>query len=156
MIDTMTKNSIAKILQRDSKSLGNLLLKLELLKQWNARLAECLPDQPGITEHCKIVGIDKNALLVIADNPHWVTRFRFFIPDLLEKLRSYPDFKNLRAICCKVNPPQFNQAARNKPRTPLIISEQNAKVLQTAANKIQHAKLRAVIERLAGRVMKDD
>src|SRR5207245_11165 len=99
----------------------------------------------------KIVGLDKHSLIVIADNPHWLTRFRFFIPDLLIQLRGYSDFKDIKAICCKVKPAHYFPV---KPkRVPLIISDQTAEIMHEAANKITHGKLKDVLMRMAKKVM---
>ncbi len=149
-MQTMTKAPLSTFLKQDSKTLGNLLLKLQQLNQWNAWLAECLADEKSLLTHCKIVGLDRQSLIVMATNPHWVTRFRFFIPTLIEKLRQFPDLKNIQAICCKVSPPQYNQVVK-KPRGKLALSQGSSEVVQHTAKKIKHAKLKQVLERLAER-----
>lgn len=145
----MSKRAITSYLQGDSKTIGNLLARFNRLKIWNERLAKCLPEEALLLSHCHVVGLDKTSLIVVADNPHWVTRFRFFIPDLLIQLRQYDDFKSLQAICCKVRPPHYRP---NKPkRKPLIISDETADILQEAANKVTHGKLKAVLMKMAER-----
>jgi hypothetical protein len=143
----MTKSTIAAILQNET--LGNLLRKFNRLETWNTWLKECLPEESVLFEHCQIVGLDKTSVIVIADNPHWVTRFRFFIPDLLIKLRHYDDFKDIRAICCKVKPPHFR--ATKPKRHPLIISNNTAEILKEAAKKIKNEKLKAILNKMAER-----
>jgi|SRR5579872_2782558 len=145
----MTKSIIAAYFQHEGKTLGNLLVKFNRLKIWNTYLRECLAEELVLLEHCQIVGVDKTSLIVIADNPHWVTRFRFFIPDLLIKLRHYEDFKNIRAICCKVRPPHYR--ASKPKRQPLIISNQTAEIVQEAAKKMKNEKLKEILMRIAGR-----
>lgn len=145
----MIKSTLAEYLQQDSKTLGQLLIKFNLLKMWNARLNDCLPKEEALLQHCQIVGLDKTSLIVIADNPHWVTRFRFFIPDLIIQLQRYEDFKHIRAICCKVRPPHYR--ANKSKRQPLVISHQTADVLKHAANKIKDKKLKEILMRMAER-----
>ena len=145
----MTKSTIATYLQSESKTLGNLLIKFNRLKVWNVWLSKCLVNESALLEHCKIVGLDKTSLIVIADNPHWVTRFRFFIPDLLIKLKNYDDLKNIRSICCKVRPSHYPST---KPkRQPMIITNQIAEIVQEAAKKIKNQKLKETLMRIAER-----
>ncbi len=143
----MTKPTIASYLQHESKTLSNLLLKFNRLKMWNKWLKECLREEAVLLEHCHIVGLDKNSLIVIADNPHWVTRFRFFIPDLLINLRQYDDFKNIKSICCKVKPPRYS-AVKPKKHT-FVISNQTAQIVEQAANKIKNEKLKKILLKIA-------
>lgn len=145
----MVKSSIAAYLQHESKTLGSLLNKFNRLKIWNNHLRECLSEELTLLEHCQIVGLDKTSLIVIADNPHWVTRFRFFIPDLLIKLRRYDEFKGLLAICCKVRP--LNYPSTKPKRKPLIISNNTAEILKEAAKKIKNEKLKAILFKMAER-----
>ncbi len=143
----MTKSTLSAYLQHENKTLGNLLVKFNRLKIWNAWLSECLPEERALLEHCCIVGLDKQSLIVIADNPHWVTRFRFFIPDLLTLLRKYGDFKDIKSICCKVRP--LHYSAVKPKRHPLIISKQTAEVVRETANKIKDMKLKKILMRIA-------
>lgn len=151
----MTKSSISNFLKHESNSFSTLLARLSKLKTWNTWLRELLKNETLLTEHCQIVGLDGASLIVIADNSHWVTRFRFFIPQLLIQLRQYPDFKDIRAICCKVRP-VHHRAYKKTKRRPLIISENTAEILQETAKKVKDEKLKKILQRLAGRVMVDD
>ena len=141
-------------LQHESNTLRTLLIKLNRLKTWNNWLRDCLP-QETLLEHCQIVGLDGTSLIVIADNSHWMTRFRFFIPQLLTQLRNYPDFQTIRAICCKVIPSHHHAAAihKKKRRERLIISETTADVLQETAKKIRDEKLKTILEKMAKRIV---
>ena len=145
----MTRQSVALYLQTDSKLTGNLLARFNRLKLWNTWLQEALPDEALLLEHCHIVGLDKKSLIVIADNSHWVTRFRFFIPNLLTKLRKYDDFKGIQAICCKVRPLAYRP--KQPVRQRLIISDDTAEIVNAAADKIKNEKLKKVLKRLAER-----
>jgi hypothetical protein len=152
----MTKSSIALFLQHEGNTLHVLLAKLKQLKIWNSWLNECLPEQVLLLEHCRIVGLDGASLIVIADNPHWVTRFRFFIPQLVVALRKYSDLKNIQSICCKVRPPLHFSSVKKPKRTRLIISENTAECLRETANKIQHEKLKNVLESIAKRAIPEE
>ncbi len=145
----MTKATITTYLNHESKTLGSLLTKLQQLNQWNEWLRACLPHEPTLLLHCQIVGLDKTSLLVIADNPHWVTRFRFFIPELLMQLRQHPPLAEIKAICCKVRPQNYSRAVRKIRRRPPMLSQQNANMLRETATKIKDPKLRKILEKIA-------
>lgn len=144
----MTQLTLDRFLQKENLTLGTLLNKFNQLVLWNTHLQACLPEQATLLEHCKIVSLDKQSLIVMASNPHWVTRFRCFIPELLPKLRRYPEFQTIRAICCKVKPANYGSSKKAK-RPPLKITTQTAQILNTTADKIQDKKLKEVLKRMA-------
>lgn len=150
----MTKRTIANYLQHESKTIGHLIAKFNRLKTWNDWLQDCLPDEGILLQHCQIVGLDKASLIVIADNPHWVTRFRFFIPELLIQLRHYEDFKHIKAICCKTRPPHYRVSQLK--RKPLIISSQTAEMMKLAADRIKNEKLKNMLMRIAKKHLSDN
>ena len=148
----MTQPNVTDYLNPESKSLTNLLSKLKVLRQWNLWLKQCLPEETLLTTHCQIVGLDGTSLIVIANNPHWVTRFRFHIPNLLKKLQQYSELSSIRSICCKVRPAQYPMSVKKNKQAKLCLSVENSKMLKEAALKLQDVKLRAVLEKIAENV----
>jgi len=149
----MSQLSVANLLQKDSTGLSKLTIKLKQLTQWNDWLKDALPlEDKDLAKHCQIVGIDRTSLIVIADTAHWVTRFRFFIPNLLKVLQNYPDLKNIGSICCKVRPAHHRQMNNKKPKSTVVLSKKNAQVLMEDAAQIKDEKLRKVMEKIAGNV----
>ncbi len=143
------KSTIADYFKNENKTLSQLLVKFRRLLIWNQYLRDCLPDETSLLEHCQIVGMDKTSLIVIADSPHWVMRFRFFIPDLIHQLKKYDDLKEIRAICCKVKPLHYSSSKKQK-RQPLMISEQTIQVIQETAGKIKNSKLKGILLGMGG------
>lgn len=141
-------------LTHQSKSLGNLLGKVSRLKQWNTWLAECLVTDPEVAHHCHIVNYDKASLIIVADNAHWITRFRFHIPELLPKLRGYPELKNVKALCCKVHPNYGKSDLHKKNQEKISISQNSANTLIKAAHEIKDKKISAILEKIALNVKK--
>ena len=127
-----------------------LLSKLNHLKQWNHSLKACLPEEKSLFQHCQIVGLSGNSLIVIADSAHWVTRLRFYIPELLPKLRTYPGLEKIQSICCKVQPNDFAATPKKIKRPQQKLSTENASILRAAAQKLSDKKLRAILEKIAG------
>jgi len=141
--------SISHYFQQDSKTLGKLLSQLTQLQRWNGWLKECLEENVLLTEHCFIVSLAGTSLIVLADNPHWVTRFRFHIPTLLPKLRNYDDFKHIQSICCKVEPNYVPVSSRENRQPQQKLSKKSAALLLETASKVTDEKLRIVLEKIA-------
>ena len=143
-------NSITHYLQHDSRTLGNLLSKLGQLQQWNSWLKECLLDQNKmLTQHCFIVNLIGTSLIVIADNPHWVIRLRFHIPELLIQLRQYPGLENIQAMCCKVQPHYIFASSSTHREPQQKLTAKSAALLRETASKITDEKLRMTLEKIA-------
>ncbi|HLB57370.1 MAG TPA: hypothetical protein VJL60_01000, partial [Gammaproteobacteria bacterium] len=85
------------------------------------------------------------------DSPQWVMRLRFYIPELLPKLRAYAGLETIQSICCKARPSHF-AATKQKNRPKQVISSENAAILREAAHKLRDDKLRAILEKIALRV----
>src|SRR6476620_8532967 len=122
----MTSIPIQQYLQRDNKTLGNLLNKLAQLKQWQEIFRNCLGDEAHIMDHCHIVNISNHSFIVIANNPNWVTRLRFHIPELLPKLRAHKGLEHIKAICCKAQPNLTHVKIKKVARKRLTIKTATA------------------------------
>lgn len=143
------KPSISDYLQQNTKTLGSLLSKLNQLKQWNTWLSECLVEEPHLMDHCHVVNLSRHSLIVITDSPHWLTRLRFHIPELLPKLRHYPGLEQLKAICCKAQPRNYHGRYKKAARKRLSLKPETAnKVLETA-KQVDDQKIRAILEKIA-------
>ncbi len=143
------ENSISHYLQQDSKSLGKILAKVNQLQQWNNWLKESLEQDSLLPQHCFIVSLSGTSLIVLADNPHWVTRFRFHIPMLLPKLRKYSDFEKIQSICCKVQPNYIPVSSRKNREPQQKLSTKSADIMRETAKKVADEQLRIVLEKIA-------
>lgn len=145
----MTHTKIHDYLQQGCKTLDSLLNKLVQLKRWNMILRDCLDDEAHIMDHCQIVNISGNSLIAIADSPHWLTRLRFHIPDLLPKLREHKDLEHIKAICCKARPGIHHTKSKKIARKKMTLRpETSAEILETA-KKLKDPKIRAILEKIA-------
>lgn len=140
--------TIHQFLHEDNKTLGALFKRLQQLKIWNAALRESLGPDALVANHCQIVNLKDNQLIVIADSPLWLTRIRFFIPQLLPKLRTYPDLQSIKAMCCKVHP-SYQPHSERKKRAPQKISAEAKSKMDEIANKLSDPKLNAALKKLA-------
>ena len=139
------------VLKHEGKLLQNILSKVGVLKQLNEQLTRHL--DPELAKHCQIAKIDKDCLIVLVDSSNWATQLRFYIPDLLPKLRTYPPFQNLKAICSKVRPDYKPVSGRKQPRIIKHLSTESAQMVLETASTIEDKDLRAVLERIAKRFL---
>lgn len=148
----MTKQSISQYLKNDSKTLGLLLSKLKQLQQWNKHLHNCLSHEPRLLDHCQVVNLLNNSLIILIDSPHWLTRIRFHVPELLPKMRLCVGLEQIREIICKIHP-NYNQNKFNQWRqqTRPTLKLQTANLIRETANKMPDEKLRAILEKIAAR-----
>jgi hypothetical protein len=139
--------TIHQFLHEDNKALGSLFLRLQQLKKWNQALRESLDTDAMVADHCQIVNLTDNALIIIADSPLWLTRIRFFIPTLLPKLRAYPCLENIKAMCCKVHP-SYTPHKKHQPRAPQKLSSTAKAKINDIADTITDPKLSAALKKL--------
>jgi len=130
----MMQISIKNLLHSESDALRVVLTQVRQLQRWNHWLAQALPDEVKLLEHCQIARLDQSTLIVVADNPHWSTRFRFFIPQLMTQLKQYPDFQRLKTITCKVRPLNFQKTPISRRTAKL--SPENLKLLADTTQEI--------------------
>ncbi len=145
----MTKMTIQDHLQQDNKTLGSLLHKLAQIKHWNQIIRDCLGDEAHIMDHCQIVNLSGNSLIAITDSPHWLTRLRFHIPDLLPKLRQHKGLEHIKALCCKAQPGMYHGKLKKPRRNRLMLKPDTANLILENAQKIKDEKIKAILERIA-------
>lgn len=147
----MAQITIKNLLTSQNQSLNLLLAKLEQFNRWNGWLAEYPFDEKKILEHCQIVRIEQFKLIMIADNPHWAARLRFYIPELITHLKKYPDFSYIQTIHCKIRPLQYQKQATARQANKL--SQESAEMLLDTAQKIENSEaLAEAIKKVAGNV----
>ncbi len=150
----MSQQSIKNLISPANQGLQVILKEVEKLNRWNSWFKESLPkeNQANLIEHCKIVRLTGTTLIVVSDNAHWSMRLSFLIPEVIKKLKQYPDFKNLQKIDCKIKPPRYQKKAPVKMAN--LISKENAKQILEIAEKMETSDLREALERL-GSHLKD-
>lgn len=139
-----------------AKGSGALLREAKPLKalfdeaQRIARLQRLLESQlqPAAREHCHVASWREGCLLLILTDGHWATRLRYQQRRLQRQLQAFEEFATLTTIRFKVQPPHSASARRDRCIT---LSEHAAESIQATAEGIEHAPLRAALERLASR-----
>lgn len=137
------------VLKHEGKQLNTLFAKLSELKELNYLFSKYL--DPELAKHCQAIKIDRDCLIVLVDNSNWGTQLRFYIPDLLAKLKTIPSLQNLKAICSKVRPDYKPARFKKQTRIATPLSEESAQMVLDTAKTIKDKKLREVLERIGKR-----
>ncbi len=77
-----TINKLINQPQGDIKALMDQLTKIRTI---NNNLHQTI--NPLLSQHCRVVNIRKNTLVIAADSPAWANKLRFQIPDLISYFR---------------------------------------------------------------------
>lgn len=143
----MTKH----ILKNDGKTLGNLLQKVARLEELTHIFSQHVT--PNIISHCKITSVQNNCLIVLVDSANWATQLRFYIPELLPRLRQHHPFEHLKAICCKIRPSSEATTAKTtlKSRTLTPLSKKTSLIMLETASEIQDPTIKEILEKIARR-----
>ncbi len=147
----MANFTIKNYLQQNNSSLSLLLSKLERLKQWNYYLQESVGIDNPLLNHCQIVNLLENKLILMVDSPTWMTRMRFYVPELLAKLQQYDGLKHIKDIQCKVYPSAALKSKKNKQK-PALLSAKTAHEVQETAKKVGDETIRKILEKIASRI----
>lgn len=138
------------ILKQDGKILASLYKNLERLQTLNQLVAQYL--EKNLSAHCRAASIEKQSLIMIADNGNWATQLRFQVPDLLENLRKHPELCALKSIICKTRPNiHLEKPQKKSPRYMKKISPLISQQITAIAEKVPDEKLKKILKRIADR-----
>lgn len=125
---------------------ARLLEYAHQLQTIDAHLAACLDREASA--HVRVAHLGNGRLLLHADSTAWSTRLRYLVPQLLRCLRQNTVLADLQHIEVRVTP----SAQPATPVTrPVVLSADNAAILDSTANSISDPALRAALKRLARR-----
>lgn len=135
------------ILVNDSKILQTIIKKVDELNYFYSLLSKQL--DPLIARHCQVTKFEKNCLFILVDNGSWATQLRFQIPDLMAKLRAYPELEKLGGIICKIRPPLNSKSSPAKKRTLTSLTRETAEAMLETAKSVQDSRIRKILEKIA-------
>jgi len=115
---------------------------------------------PQLARHCYIADYTDHQLYLIVDNNAWAARLRYSIPQLLKSLRGSSEFSELQKIHFRIQLKQpekkpVNLSSKPKERKPLVLSLDNAHLMQEMAQTISDKKLKSALLRLAKNGLKN-
>jgi hypothetical protein len=144
----MKKNQPASIgsILGDSQA-ARLMAGASALGKLDSMVRELLP--PPLDEHCHVMSLRGDALVMAVDSPVWAARLRFLAPELVKQLAGIQTVK-LRTVQVRVRPVDPPPAPQHKLRTPGLTAG-NALALEQTAQGVRDAGLKAALLRLAAR-----
>jgi len=102
---------------------------------------------PTLRDHCHVVGIIKNSLVVNTDSPAWATRLRYQQQHILSSLHKNEELCFLTAISIQVTAPTGNQFPTK--RKALAPSPEAAAQMSELCATIHDTKLQRTLQRIA-------
>lgn len=138
-----TPLSVFDIVARFSQ-LKQLTDKANRLREMNHSLLACVP--AALVEHVRLATVRDGCLVLQAEGSTWAAQLRFKTPEILEKIQSNPDFREVRSVRVRnVTDPK----PRERLRAHMQMSNAAADALREEASHTSDAALRAALERLA-------
>jgi hypothetical protein len=137
--------TIGRILGKSQVS--HLLAGASVLEKLAAIVHELLP--PPLREHCRVLSVRGETLVMAADSPVWAARLRFHSPKLVKQLGNIQTVK-LRTIHVRVRPVDKPPAVVRRLNTPCL-SVENSLALEQTARGVTDPGLKASLLRLARR-----
>ncbi|MDB6095878.1 MAG: uncharacterized protein JWM09_156 [Francisellaceae bacterium] len=139
------KMTLSEILQ-SSSILKNFWEKINYLSKLNSIVVSCLPHPANL--HLKTSNVREGILYLQVPSPIWAHESRFLIPELLSKLRQYPEFSGLKSIKIKVAPIKSDILKAPLP-SAIPISLESRSLVEKTANTITSPRLKESLLRLA-------
>ncbi len=137
--------TIGKILGKSQVS--RLLAGAGVLEKLAAIIHELLPSP--VKEHCRVLSVRGETLVLAADSPVWAARLRFYSPELVKQLDNIQTVK-LRTVQVRVRPVDKPPAAVRRLGKPGL-SAGNSLALEQTAHGVTDPGLKAALLRLARR-----
>jgi hypothetical protein len=137
--------TIGKILGKSQVS--RLLAGAGTLEKLAAIVHELLPTP--LKEHCRVLSVREETLVLAADSPVWAARLRYHSPELVKQLEHIRTVK-LRTVQVRVRPVDKPPAAVRRLNKPSL-SARNSVAMEQTARGVTDPGLKAALLRLARR-----
>ena len=126
---------------------ASLITRAKILMELEVLLHELLP--APLKEHCRVLAIRDETLVLATNSPVWAARLRFHAPLLVKQLSDYQTVK-LRTVRVRVRPPE-NRSPPPRRQAALRPGKAGAAALQQVAQTISDPGLKTALLRLANR-----
>ncbi len=126
-----------------------ILERARKLARFEQAVLGLLPADLGA--HCRVLNLKNEILVLATTTPAWAGRLRFAVPELLKQLKCQHHME-IRRVELKIRPEiKENQQVR---RNSMQVSLNNAELLATTAQSINHPELQEALYRLAAKTRK--
>lgn len=147
MRNFQTAKALSDLLHKPEGLLGFYYKKAQQLIELNQLWQKNM--DPGLVAHSHIANLRDHCLIIEVANAVWASRLRYWIPDLLVQLNTWPALLGLKNMEWYIQPhmpkpPQFLQLLK-----PHAISQKNSQLLVAVADTIPQVDLRGKLHQLA-------
>lgn len=120
--------------------------------RWLAKISSWVNQalEPKLRPHIQVANVNQDRLILLTSTGVWATALRFRTPELLEKLRAYPELAHINKIESIVRPEVVPH--KSPARTQLKISKKTADSLHNIANTISDVNLSRALHKIANHV----
>ncbi len=133
------------LLNAPPNGLKPILFKISESNRITFQLKKQLPE--FIASHFNQCTTKEKTITILVDSPIWVSRLRFYIPSLLEKINQQADY-NFQSIKIRVLPNILtNHQTPHESKT--VPSKAVIKLLQESADHIKEEQLKKALQRLS-------
>lgn len=112
----------------------------------NQILKECLPE--NLRTHCQATQMTATEFTILVDGAAWLTHLRYFKPQLLERLRKYPQCAYLKEVQYRIQPVERVRENIEEEKTVRVLSLENKELLKNTAETVSHPLLKAALFKL--------
>lgn len=141
------------ILQGENTSLNTIMQKVQIITHLNTLWQNAIDE--NLINHSRVANLREDCLVIEVDSAAWLMRLRYRLPDLLTKLRQYPELNHLRTIDWYIQPAATNHKTIKKTANKLTFSVAASEILQETAESTEHPKLKMALQKLANTLNKD-
>lgn len=125
-----------------------LVGRARTLMELGVLLHELLP--APLNEHCRVLAIKDETLILASHSPVWAARLRFHAPLLVKQLSNHQTVK-LSTVRVRVRPPEKTSPTAPRRQAALRPGKTGAAALRQAAQSISDPGLKTALLRLANR-----
>lgn len=141
-------------LQETHGALAYIIQALRETRHIDQLFKQYAPDE--IAQHCEVILLHQNHLLLQVKSNAWAAKFRFYQSDLLSTLRKTPEFKGLAKIdLCIEKPIDTHQKAPDPNQKPPPIPQSAIDTAMQWAQETDDQALKQALEHFAAHRLND-
>ena len=146
MKNVKPEKSIFTLINQPNANLQSVLAKAKQLHHLHKLLQKFLSTS-SLKNHCQVVNLRANSLVIAADSASWCTLLKYEGPKLLDQYRQAGVY-SLQSIIFQVQTPDEIKNKKSVAKKIPLLSQENAKYLLEIANDVSHPRLREALEKL--------
>lgn len=145
----MKRNSrptpLGSVMIQSDSSISIVLQHIELIKSLQTIVSQNL--DPELSEHCKVINLRTETLVIRTKHANWATRLRYATPNLLHAIRADSKLPNITTVRIVTIPDKEFSQAHIKNR--LMMSDKTSAELRNIAESMTDPDISACLNKLS-------